>query len=408
MALGYYDQDYENRYRPPKQKKGGSFFSGLIGAIVGAIIVLLALPQLSELNILPYTVQPDNENTNINTNEPGNVPTQNVSVDVTTDITEAVDKTADAVVGITNLQSTSFWSNGENQPIGTGSGVIYKKEGDSAFIVTNQHVVDSAQQLEVTLSDGTKLPAELLGEDIWTDLAVLEVSSENIKTVAEFGNSDQLKPGEPVIAIGNPLGLEFSGSVTNGIISGVERTIPIDLNGDQVEDWQVEVLQTDAAINPGNSGGALVNIAGQVVGINSMKIAQSAVEGIGLSIPINTVSPIINDLELHGEVIRPVMGVTLRNLNEIAAYHQQETLKLPSDVKEGVVIESVEPNTPAARAGLSEMDVIIEMDGEKIADVIALRKHLYNEKQVGDQMRVKFYRQGEVQEVTLNLSQEGI
>ena len=238
------------------------------------------------------------------------------------------------------------------------------------------------------------------------DLAVLEVDGNSIKTIAEFGNSDTLKSGEPVIAIGNPLGLGFSGSVTSGIISGVERTIPVDLNGDGIEDWQVEVLQTDAAINPGNSGGALINIAGQVIGINSMKIAQEAVEGIGLSIPINTAIPIIKSLEQFGEMIRPTMGVQLRNLTEISAYHQQETLKMPNDVTEGVMIEAVVANSPAGRAGLKELDVIVEMDGETIADVITLRKHLYNEKNIGDKMAVKFYREGKLEEATLTLSDE--
>ena len=185
---------------------------------------------------------------------------------------------------------------------GTGSGVIYKKAGNKAYVVTNQHVVEGATHLEVTLTDGTKIPAKLLGGDIWTDLAVLEIDTNHVKKIAEFGNSDVLKMGEPVMAIGNPLGTTFSGSVTQGIISGINRTIPVDINQDGIMDWQAEVLQTDAAINPGNSGGALINIAGQLIGINSMKIAQSAVEGIGLSIPINYAKPIISDLEQFGVV----------------------------------------------------------------------------------------------------------
>jgi serine protease Do len=400
--LGYYDYDQGN-----KGKKGGHFLSGLGGAIVGGLIVTLALPTLSNNGLLPYSVQPKTEVSIQDNNSNGNIPTQKVSLEVSTDITNAVDKAGDAVVGITNLQSTSFWTaQGESQEAGTGSGVIYKKSGDKAYIVTNNHVIEGADQLDVTLADGTKLPARLLGSDPWTDLAVIEVDGKNIKTIAEFGNSDTLKPGEPVIAIGNPLGLGFSGSVTSGIISGVERTIPVDLNMDGYEDWQVEVLQTDAAINPGNSGGALVNLAGQVIGINSMKIAREEVEGIGLSIPIVTAIPVIEDLEQYGEVKRPAMGIQLRNLNEISSYHQQETLMLPSDIKEGVMIERVERNTPADRAGLRELDVIVEMDGEVIKDVIALRKHLYNEKQIGDEMHVKFYREGKLQEATLTLSGE--
>lgn len=399
--MGYYDYDQGN-----KRKKGSHFLSGLGGAVIGGLIVTLALPTLSNNGLLPYSIEPKTEMA-VREHKNENVPIQKVALDVTTDVTKAVDKAGDAVVGITNLQTTSFWSaQGESQEAGTGSGVIYKKSGDKAYIVTNNHVIDGADQLDVTLADGTKLPARLIGSDPWTDLAVIEVDGKKIKTVAEFGDSDTLKPGEPVIAIGNPLGLGFSGSVTNGIISGVERTIPVDLNNDGYEDWQVEVLQTDAAINPGNSGGALVNIAGQVIGINSMKIAREAVEGIGLSIPINTAIPVIQDLEQYGEVKRPAMGIQLRNLNEISSYHQQETLLLPPDVKEGVMIERVERNTPADRAGLKELDVIVEMDGEPIKDVIALRKHLYNEKSIGDEMHVKFYRKGKLQEATLVLTIE--
>ena len=403
--MGYYDED-ENRLRQPKEKKGRFFLTSLIGAIIGALLVILAVPTLSNYGLLPYSVQPTNQ-VQVQENKGNTTTTQNVSLKVNTDVTNAVEKAGDAVVGITNIQTTSFWSQeGDGQEAGTGSGVIYKKENGKAFIVTNNHVIEGANQLEVTLADGTKIPATLKGSDPWTDLAVLEVDGNSIKTIAEFGDSDTLKSGEPVIAIGNPLGLGFSGSVTSGIISGVERTIPVDLNRDGIEDWQVEVLQTDAAINPGNSGGALINIAGQVIGINSMKIAQEAVEGIGLSIPINTAIPIIKSLEQFGEMIRPTMGVQLRNLTEISAYHQQETLKMPNDVTEGVMIEAVVANSPAGRAGLKELDVIVAMDGETIADVITLRKHLYNEKNIGDKMAVKFYREGKLEEATLTLSDE--
>ncbi|WP_102273377.1 S1C family serine protease [Cytobacillus massiliigabonensis] len=407
--MGYYDQDYQNRSNKQKGNKGGYFLASLVGVILGAILVIVAIPKLAAYNVLPYSIEPDNQlQEEAASNENANIPTQNVSLNVVTDVTKAVDKAGDAVVSITNIQAAGFWSRetGEDGvPAGTGSGVIYKKQGKNAFIVTNHHVVEGAQQLEVSLADGTKIPAELVGSDIWTDLAVLQVDSKDIKTVAEFGDSGVLKTGEPVIAIGNPLGT-FEGSVTQGIISGLERTVPVDIDQNGTADWQAEVLQTDAAINPGNSGGALINISGQVIGINSMKIAESAVEGIGLAIPINYARPIIEDLEKFGEVRRPYMGIQLASVSEIPGYYQQEALKLPADVKTGVAITSVEPNSPAAQAGLKEMDVIVEMDGEAIADVIQLRKHLYNQKKVGDQMKVKFYRAGKLQEATIKLSGE--
>lgn len=409
--MGYYDQDHQSRYKPQSGRKRGTFLASLLGAIIGALLVIFTIPTLSKLDVLPYKIEPNNQTAVTDeeqnaSEDTGNTSTRNVSIDVYSGITKAVDKAGDAVVGITNIQqSTNFW--GQTQESGgTGSGVVYKKAGNKAYIVTNHHVVADATQLEVSLSDGTKIPAKLLGSDVWTDLAVLEVPADKIKVVAEFGNSDKLKPGEPVIAIGNPLGLTFSGSVTQGIISGTERAIPVDIDQDGTPDWQAEVLQTDAAINPGNSGGALINIEGQVIGINSMKIAQNAVEGIGLSIPINSASPIIDDLEKTGKVQRPVMGVELASVNEISAYHQQNTLKLPKDVTSGVAIRRVQPNSAADKAGLKELDVIVEMDGEKIRDAVDLRKHLYNQKKVGDEMKVKFYREGKLQETTLRLGGE--
>ncbi|WP_042354552.1 S1C family serine protease [Bacillus rubiinfantis] len=407
--MGYYDDHSPNRYNGQKGNKGGIFIASLVGAIIGALIVMIAGPVLSDKGILQNNEQGNQQTAETNTDNNGNnIIHQQVAYDVKTDTTKAINKAADAVVGINNIQSTSFWSdNGtdnSDETAGTGSGVIYKKFGGKAFVVTNHHVVEDATKLEISLANGTKLSAKLLGSDIWTDLAVLEVDASKIKQVAEFGNSDSLKMGEPVIAIGNPLGPTFSGSVTQGIISGLNRTIPVDINQDGVIDWQSEVLQTDAAINPGNSGGALINMAGQVVGINSMKISQEAVEGIGLSIPINSAKPIIEDLETFGSVKRPYMGVDLKSVDEIPAYYQQEALKLPRDVNHGVAIRQVVSGSPAAQAGLQELDVIVKMDGQKINDVIDLRKHLYQKKKIGDKMTVKYYRNGKLKETAMTLT----
>ena len=378
--------------------KGGYFFSGLVGVIVGALLVWLMMPGL--VNQMPgTTTSSSNNKTEID----------QVATEVTTDVTKAVDKASAAVVGITNIQEVTnggFWSQPTTttQEAGSGSGVVYKIDGDKAFIVTNNHVIEGAKQLEVTMQDGTKEEAQLVGSDMWTDLAVISISSKNVKTVATFGNSDVLKQGETVIAIGNPLGLEFYGSVTTGVVSGKDRSVPVDLNGDGTEDWQQEVLQTDAAINPGNSGGALVNLAGELVGINSMKIAESSVEGLGFSIPINSAIPIISELEKTGEMKRPTMGISLVDVTDVPAFYQQQTLRLPEEVTTGVVINDVIANSPAAKAGAKQYDVIVEMDGEKIETSIDLRKHLYNEKKIGDSLTMKVYRQGQLVELKMTLT----
>jgi len=401
--------DHQNFYRnpEPKRRRNNSFLAGFFGALIGAIIVLAAYPFLVEQgwvrvpNLDTYTNGNPDHQSNVQTP----ITTQKVSLNVETDVTKAVDKVLDAVVGISNFQGWGFWT--EPSEAGTGSGVIYKKQGNYAYIVTNQHVVDGADRLEVKLYDGTKLEARLLGEDLWTDLAVLRVDGRKIKMVAEFGDSDSLKLGEPVLAIGNPLGIEFAGSITQGIVSGLERTVPVDFNGDGYPDWNAEVLQTDAAINPGNSGGALVNIAGQVIGINSMKIAQEEVEGIGFSIPINIAIPIIQDLETVGEVRRPYMGVSMQDLSNYSFYIKDE-LKLPDEVTSGVVVVEVVEGSPADLAGLRKNDVITKLDGTEITSIIDLRKYLYKEKEIGDTLKVSFYRNGKYMSVVLILSEDSL
>ncbi|MCM3597271.1 S1C family serine protease [Metabacillus idriensis] len=403
--MGYYDQDYEQNSRKQKGNRGGKFLPGLLGAILGGLLVIFSIPVLANMDILPYDLAlgDDDEETGEDQTPNETEPSKNISVDVSTAVTQAVDKVSKAVVGVVNIQEAGFWN--EKGEAGTGSGVIYKKEGGNAFVVTNYHVIAGATQIELSLSDGTRVPAEVLGSDELMDLAVLRTESKQVEQVAEFANSDDVKPGEPVIAIGNPLGLQFSGSVTQGIISGTERAIPVDSNNDGEVDWNAEVLQTDAAINPGNSGGALVNIDGKLIGINSMKIAQSAVEGIGLAIPINLAAPIIDDLEKYGEVRRPFLGIGMRSLNEVSSYHWEQTLKLPENVKSGVVVMSVNPASPAGQAGLKEMDVITEFDGKELKDIIDLRKQLYK-KAVGENAELVFYREGKKQSVKLKLGEE--
>lgn len=393
--MGYYNST------EPKRTNKGNFASGFAGILAGAVLAGVVLPGFTdtEQGIGEETQKVENISV-----------VENVSSVFTSDVTEVVEATSAAVVGVTNLQSgqqSPFTqsSSAEPQEAGAGSGVIYKKEGDAAYIVTNNHVVEGAEQVTVTLSNGTEIAAEVLGTDIWTDLAVLKTAADEIEAVAEFGDSSVLKAGEPVIAIGNPLGLQFSGSVTTGVISGTERSIPIDINKDGTEDWQAEVLQTDAAINPGNSGGALINSQGQLIGINSMKIAQDAVEGIGLAIPINSAIPVIEDLETKGEVERPALGVSILDLQSVPAPMRQSELKLPADVEKGVVVEKVVESSGAATAGLQQGDVIVEMGGDQISSVLELRQHLYTKAEVGDTLPIKFYRGAELMEAEVKLTE---
>lgn len=398
-------------YNRRQQKKSSNIKSGIIGGLIGGVTTaLLGTGILFGSGVLDTDM-------NVSTNDPQTEQTengtQNITLNVETATTQAVEGVQEAVVSVINLVESrgnifgfaipqSETAEDDYISNGTGSGVIYKVEGDLAYVVTNNHVIDGADALEVMMKDGTKKEAQVVGSDVWTDLAVLTIPAEDIEVVAEFGNSDDLKVGEPAIAIGSPLGTEFATSVTQGIVSATERTVETDIDGDGVVDWDVTAIQTDASINPGNSGGALINIAGDVIGINSMKIAGSNVEGMGFAIPSNDVINIIAELEAHGEVIRPVLGVSMINLQQVSYSQQRSILNVPEDLTNGVVVADVQPLSAADVAGLEQYDIIVEMAGEEVGNMIELRKVLYKQ-EVGSTIEVSFYRNGELQtmEVTL-------
>lgn len=347
--------------------------------------------------------------------EEGDVQISEVRVDVTSDITDAVQEVDEAVVSIINMQRVGQnpygWYEGSQdadaegedlQQVGTGSGAVYKVDGDTAYIFTNNHVVDGSDAIEVLFKDGSRVEASIVGADLWTDLAVLAIDASDVDTVAEFGDSENLTVGEPAIAIGSPLGTNFASSVTSGIISATGRTVPVDTNMDGENDWEMTAIQTDAAINPGNSGGPLVNIAGQVVGINSMKISSSTIEGMGFAIPSNDALDIINQLEQNGEVVRPVIGVAMVDLSMVSPQQQEAILNLPEDVTGGVVIAEVQPNSSADEAGLESNDVIVSFNGQEVANGIELRQEIYDT-EIGDEVEIEFYRDGERQSATLTM-----
>ncbi|WP_281883341.1 S1C family serine protease [Paenibacillus sp. YYML68] len=284
--------------------------------------------------------------------------------------------------------------------MGLGSGVIFSKEGNKVRIVTNNHVVEGFTKLDAITVTGEKRPAVLLGRDQITDLAVLEIDGSGIKEIAEFGDSDALQPGETAIAVGNPLGLGFAPTVTKGIISWPKRTIPVTLGREGEFDWEMDLIQTDAAINQGNSGGALVNLDGKVVGINTLKVADMGVEGIGFAIPINQARGIIDALIKDHKVKRPYIGVVTQDLQ---SFQGTEELKLPKDVNEGVLI--LEVLGPAKAAGLASSDVIVELDGTPIDSTLSLRKYVYGSKRIGDKLKVTYYRGGKKQNVTVTLEE---
>ena len=403
----------EESSRRPKDRKNSPIKNGIVGGLIGGgMVALIGASLLFGSGILGNGSGTDDAG-----NPAINETVKDIAVNVTTDTTAAVEKVQDAVVSIINMQagstnmfgfdlpqSSSDTTNGTLETSSEGSGVIYKIEGDLAYIVTNNHVIDGADELEILMKDGTKEVASVVGSDIWTDLAVLTIPAANVTAVASFGDSDAVNVGEPAIAIGSPLGTEFATSVTQGIISAKNRSVSTDVDSDGIIDWDVTALQTDAAINPGNSGGALINIAGQVIGINSMKISDSNVEGMGFAIPSNDVLTIINELERNGEIVRPILGVSMLDLSQISASQQSSVLKLPEDVTEGVVIAEVQALSAAELGGLKQYDVITEMNGESITSIVDLRKILYA-LEVGTDVEISYYREGTLQSTTVTLTE---
>ncbi|MFT9599100.1 S1C family serine protease [Mesobacillus sp.] len=371
--------------------------TGIAGIVVGAILIFLLGPFSSDEDLLPAVKE----------NAEGKITTKASADEGEEDptIKEAVDKSLDTVVSVVKYAGGNMWEGTEPQKAGSGSGVIYKKEDGKAYIVTNHHVISGASQIEISLGNEKKLPAKLLGSDPLLDLAVLEVNGEEIEEVIELGQSEKLEPGETAIAIGNPLGF-LHGTITAGVVSSPDRVMPVDIDQDGSIDWQSEVIQTDASINPGNSGGALINIQGELIGINSSKIAQEAVEGIGFAIPIDVAMPILKDLEEHGEVLRPYIGIVPISLADIPSQYYSETLNLPEGVENGIVIKEVVSTSPAGRAGLKEYDVITKLDDTEVKTAGELRKYLYTEKEIGDEVIVTFFRDGKEETATLTLVED--
>ena len=345
----------------------------------------------------------------------------NVSVNVNTDVTSAIKKVSNSVVSVMNYQKDNSQSSDFSSIFGgnsgsssstyglqlssEGSGVIYKKSGGDAYVVTNYHVIAGNSSLDVLLSGGQKVKASVVGYDEYTDLAVLKISSEHVKDVATFADSSKLTIGEPAIAVGSPLGSQFANTATEGILSATSRQVTLTQENGQTTN--INAIQTDAAINPGNSGGALINIEGQVIGITQSKITttedgSTSVEGLGFAIPSNDVVNIINKLEADGKISRPALGIRMVDLSQLST-NDSSQLKLPSSVTGGVVVYSVQSGLPAASAGLKAGDVITKVGDTAVTSSTDLQSALYSHN-INDTVKVTYYRDGKSNTADVKLS----
>ena len=383
-------------------------FSSNLLKKVGSIALIFVVGFLGGILGTFLTLQTSHSSTSNTESKQVHSTTVKTAYKNTTSTSEAVDKVKNAVVSVITYSDSSNQGlfekeeNSDSQISSEGSGVIYKKEGKYAYLVTNTHVINGAKKVDILLADGNKVPGEVVGSDVYSDIAVVRISADKAKAVAEFGDSNQLTVGETAIAIGSPLGTDYANSVTQGIISSQGRNV--NLKADNGQNISTRALQTDAAINPGNSGGPLINIQGQVIGITSSKISnngQTSVEGMGFAIPANDVVNIIKQLEEKGKVVRPALGIQMMDLSNLSTSDLSQ-LKLPEKISGGVLVRSTLENMPASDK-LQRYDVITKIDDTDIESTADLQSALYSH-QINDTIKVTFYRDGKQQTTSIKLT----
>lgn len=325
----------------------------------------------------------------------GNVVTRNdTQVYEKNSLAAAVDKIYDAVAMVSAYQNDTLTS--------TGSAFVYKTDDNYGYLLTNYHVIDGADSVTLTMSDDTEAEATVLGGDEYLDLAVLRVDRSNVSMVANIGTSEDMNLGDTVFTVGTPMGEEYRGTVTSGILSGKDRMVSVSVSNSNSNDWVMRVLQFDASINPGNSGGPLLNANGEVIGICSLKLVDDEIEGMGFAIPIEYAMNHIESLENGEEISWPVLGVSMVNVSDTASLYRNG-INIDRNITEGVVVVQAERGSGAYEAGLTTGDVITAIDGKKVEDSAYLRYELYQH-QAGDTIEITYIRDGREHTANVTLS----
>lgn len=309
-------------------------------------------------------------------------------------IADAVDKLYDAVVVVGSYKNGTLKS--------SGTGFVYKVEGNKAYIITNNHVVSTADKVKVKFTNNDVVEVELVGKDEYSDIAVLSVDKSKIISIAEIGSSEEARLGDTLFTIGAPLDSEYSWTVTRGILSGKDRLVDVE-SSDNKSSWVMKVIQTDAAINSGNSGGPIANSNGQVIGVTNMKLVSSGVEGMGFAIPIEDAVNYGNQLIKDKKIERPLLGIGTIDVSDTQTMYQYG-FSIDSSITEGAVVGYTQKGSPADEVGLQAGDVIIQFGDYKITNSSYLKYYLYKYK-VGDKIKITFIRGTKKQSVTIKLNQ---
>lgn len=358
--------------------------------IIGIIVLLLILNAIF---------------TTVNKNDHTNDSAFNGTAKDETTAMKIAENSVKSVVTVENdLSNDTTVSDNKNESVNEiGSGVVYKKVGDSIYIFTNAHVVGDQEKQKVTYGNDKSVTGKVIGKDKWSDLAVVKakVADENIKPMT-MGDSNNIKLAEPILVIGNPLGTDFKGSVSQGIVSGLNRHVPVDIDKNDNYDALMKAFQIDAPVNPGNSGGAVVDRDGRLVGIVSLKIDMHNVEGMAFAIPINDVRKIAKELEHKGKVNYPNTEIKIKNVGDLDD-SERNAINLPAKVNHGVLIGEVKENGLGDKAGLKKGDVIVELDGKKIEDNLRYRQVIFSHYDDQKTITAKIYRNGAEKNIKIKL-----
>ena len=367
------------RKKPSKQKKNNNH----TGVILIVSILLSFVCGMLGAYLISKTVSVEQVVKNITTSEL-----------VENSISSSVDKVYGSTVVIT------AYKNGKQ--ISTGTGFIYKKNKGLAYIMTNNHVIDEADKAEIEFNDNDKtIEAKIVGGDKYADIAILTIEDKSEYVTVEIGETESLKLGDTIFTVGTPMGLNYKGTVTKGILSGKDRMVDISVSGNNTTDYYMKVMQIDAAVNPGNSGGPLCDVSGKVIGVISMKIVENTVEGMGFAIPIEDALKYAETIETGESIVRPYIGIGMIDLSE-EYYLWQNRINIPEGVEKGVAVLTVEKGSPAEKAGFKKGDIIVKLNDAKITGLAEFRYELYKY-EVGDKVRVSFYRDNKLQTATITL-----
>lgn len=344
----------------------------LLSGCLGAYLMLTSLPTTTTNNGITTSAAKLNEPNSIST---------------------AVEKIYDSVVVVEVYK--------DKQLVSTGTGFVYKKENGKAYLMTNNHVISGGKEIKVLFTDETEVEATIVGNDTYSDIAVLSIKDNDKIVASTMGSSTKSNVGDTVFTVGSPEGSDYAGTVTKGILSAKDRLVEVALSNSETSDYYMQVLQTDAAINPGNSGGPICNINGEVIGITNMKLVDDTVEGMGFAIPIEDALKVVEILERDGKITRPYIGISMLDLSN-SFYLWQAGIYIPDNVKEGVAIYKVESNSPANVAGLQKGDIITKIAGKSTKTLAEFRYELYKHSP-NEEVEITYYRNGKEQTTKVTL-----